>query len=105
MAINEKGGTNTSSPAPIFAAARHTCKAAVPDEIAMACFTPKYSAKAFSNSSISVPLIKVSFFFFNTFLTASISSRPTFLSIGKGSVCSIFLGIRIPPRLQKKLPD
>src|SRR3989339_668733 len=45
----------TSSPFPMSKATRARCKAFVPFVTAIACFTPMYSAKAFSKAAIYLP--------------------------------------------------
>src|SRR4030088_3615665 len=75
VAMNDKLGQRTSSPAPTPAATKARCSAVVQEETAMACFAPTYSAKRFSNSATRGPWLNHPLR--NTSRTAVSSSLPT----------------------------
>src|SRR4051794_35269345 len=73
-AINVKGVVITSSPGPMPLAMRATWRAVVPLLVAIACFTPQYSANPCSNSATAVPWANCPES--STAMTAAFSSSP-----------------------------
>src|ERR1700688_3756309 len=107
VAMNDRLGQRTSSPAPTPAVISARWSAVVQEETAMACFAPTYSANRLSNSATRGPWVNHPLR--NTSRTAVSSSLPTKGSatgmVVLGSVVKLIVWLQFPRKGVRLLRD